>query len=311
MTTLVLGASGFLGAWTVRALLARGETVVGLVRSPAPWRLAGVDGATVIDAPETEWPSVVRSVAAEQVVSLDWAGVSGPERDGDAQWRNVERQGSVTAAAIAGGARRIVGVGSQAEYGAHDGLIGEDLPLQPTTEYGRAKVAASVQLRELCGEASVEWVWARVFSAYGPLDHEGTVLAAIARAAAGGTVLELSSGEQPWSYLYASDAAAALATLAAGTSLVGAVNVGHPDAPRLRESLEMFARSLHSESTLAFGSRTGYGLEPDASRLLSTGWAPAVGLANGLALTARWLTGQSVPDSLRAGCDLPSIRSQS
>src|SRR6185295_5203054 len=31
--------------------------------------------------------------------------------------------------------------GSAAEYGAQEGVLGEDAPLQPVTEYGRAKVA--------------------------------------------------------------------------------------------------------------------------------------------------------------------------
>lgn len=318
MAVLLLGATGFLGAWTARSLSAAtttsGTQVIALVRpSSSTWRIDGIPGVRVVRASEAEWPDEVERAAADTVLSLDWAGVAGSARDDGSQWSNLERMTAVAAAAARSGAERFVGIGSQAEYGPHDQTLTEGAHTAPVTEYGKAKLEASRQTRAVCEAAGVTWVWGRVFSTFGPLDHGHWLLPQIATALLEGRDIELSSGEQRWSYLYGADAGAALAALATAPGASGIVNVGHPDAPRLRDTIEEFARHLPHGGRLLFGAipmgpTSVTRLEPDTSRLEALGWRPRVARDEALAETARWLSGAEVADPARPGSALPAPR---
>lgn len=248
---------------------------------------------------------VVAAARGDVLVTADWSGVASGSREDDAQWANVARHRALIDAAIESGARRIVGLGSQAEYARQERPIAEDDPLGPGTVYGGAKVAAAEQLESVCRTAGVEWAWARVFSVYGPLDNDGVVLERVATALLGGSALTLSSGEQAWSMLFASDAGRAIEAVAHPGAATGPVNVAHPEAPRLRESIERFAAMFDNSGALEFGATAGPSLQADTARLESLGWAPAIEHADGLRLAAEWYRGKTVADPL-TGAVLPA-----
>jgi len=301
----VTGASGFLGAWVVRALADAGHTTTAVVRSADPWRLRGVDGVAVVAGPTEEWPQLAATSRPEVLMLLDWAGVDAQSRQNDeVQRSNLDRWTAVTDAAVQTGASRIVGLGSQAEFGPRRDIILDDSPVAPVSAYGRVKAEAAEWLASLSRRDGVSTVWARVFSAYGPLDNEGVLLAQIADASARGDAVALSSARQAWSYLYASDAAAALAVLAGHPDAPLSCNVAHPESPVLRDIIDAFTNTL-------VNARPQYGAVPDApskvqlrastARLSSLGWSPAVSLHVGLAATSAWLRRQPVPDPLGTG----------
>lgn len=303
MTILVLGASGFIGSWVARALASSGERVVAFCRPASnPWRLAAARGLHIQMATDDEWPSAIAFLRPTTIVSLDWAGVAGASRNDDSQWRNLDRQVKTIQAAAAAGTRRFVGIGSQAEYGPHDAVITESASCEPVTEYGRAKLAAMESSRAQCTTSGLEWIWGRVFSVYGPLDNGHWLLPLVGAALLDHRDISLTSGEQRWSYLYASDAASAIVRLALSSDAHGIINVGNPDAPRLRDAIEEFAIHFSTGSShLHFGARefeqnAVMWLQPDVSKLLQLGWSPAVSLRDGLEFTASWLKGELVPD---------------
>lgn len=54
--------------------------------------------------------------------------------------------------------------GSAAEYGAQDRVLREDAPLQPLTEYGRAKVAQTALAEGIAAAAAIPWTLLRPFN---------------------------------------------------------------------------------------------------------------------------------------------------
>lgn len=311
MSVLVLGASGFLGSWAVRALVARGQQTLVLAREESSlWRLEGMDDVvTVLRAPTSEWPDTIASLRPDVLVSLDWAGVAGPSRDDPRQWDNLDRLRAVVIAAARSGTRRILGVGSQAEYGPTTGVIRVDATERPTTEYGKAKLAGRYLLQEIAEDCGVEWGWARVFSAYGPLDHEHCVLPTVASGILAGEPVPLTAGVQRWGYLFCADAGEALACIAlAGVS--GVFNVGTRSTRPLRDILEEFARNFERTPDLRFGAiayppNAVMHLAADVGNLLDLGWFQRTPDARGLEATASWLAGRTVSDPLLAGRALP------
>lgn len=307
----VFGAAGFLGSWTVRALLRAGHEVVAIVRPTTDvWRIGGLPGLDVVARPSGDWPLVIGVESFDALVFLDWEGVAAGARDDDLQWSNLDRHRAMIAAAADKGVRRIVGLGSQAEYGPRLDRVEEESATSPVTTYGQAKVAAMKQLRDLCESRRIDWVWARVFSVYGPMDNDGMLLPTVAGRLGANEDVDLSSGQQRWSYLYASDAGAALAALTTHREARGIVNVGHPLAPPLREIVEEFAVNFDTAGRLNFAQKFEdpsmvVHLDPVTERLLALGWNPEVSTAEGLARTARWLRGEPIADPYFAGRRIP------
>lgn len=142
MRVVVIGASGFLGSWTVRALVEQGHLVTALVRAHSPWRIASLPEVEILVAPAEQWATEISRLRPDTLVSTDWAGVAVREREDPMQWANLGRQREVLHAAVQCGAQRVVGVGSQAEYGPRDQPIAENDQTNPVTVYGEAKLAA-------------------------------------------------------------------------------------------------------------------------------------------------------------------------
>lgn len=309
---VILGASGFLGSWCVRALLAQGHEVevISMRRQPG-WRIDGVPGFSFTHSELESWATEIERSGADTVISLDWEGVGGAHRDQESvQTGNLARLSTVVAASVRAGVKRFVGVGSQAEYGRTRGVVDEEASLNPTTAYGRAKVEGLRSLQRLADLGGMEWAWARVFSVYGPLEGDGWLFPAIADSFREARAISLTRAEQSWSYLYAADAAHALMALATHPGARGAYNVGSGNAPPLRQSIETFSRSLGAGGLLRFGAKAEGGipveLRPDVSRLESLGWREQTVLDRGLRVTAQWMTGHPVADPFALARLLPS-----
>src|SRR5215472_18844102 len=143
---LITGAGGFVGAAIAKAAALAGDDVVALVRSGAS-RLAGIARSISLEradlADTQRVAELMSSVRPDIVIHSAWEGVGGALRSDDIQLENIRTAVALADAAIASGARKFVGIGSQAEYGRYDRRILEsDLP-QPTRLYGAAKLAAN------------------------------------------------------------------------------------------------------------------------------------------------------------------------
>jgi len=296
---LVTGAGGFLGAAVVRHALAAGHRVAAFSRAPSPERLRGLSGALTlhtVDLADAEAVAgAVAEVAPAIVIHCAWEGVGGAKRASDVQLDNIRTTVALADTAIAAGARKFVGLGSQAEYGRTDKpLVETDLPC-PSTFYGAAKLGASHLVRQRCEEAGVAFAWLRLTAIYGAGDNPNWLIPSVAASLARGEAPKCTAGTQLWDYLHIDDAAAGTLAAAVTDSATGVFNLssGSPVAVRaiIERLRDLIAPGLPLRfGDIPFGPAQIMHLEGDNSRLIgATGWRPQVDTLAGLAdVAAAW-----------------------
>ena len=300
---LVAGGTGFLGSWLSRYLVSKGHEVTVLARqNSSTWRLGSEFGGDVVALRETQWPDFVLKKKFEVFVSCDWAGVEGSERNNPVQLENLKRITNCLDAFVKSDGRHFVGVVSQAEYGNPNHKISENSVCAPTTLYGVTKLDTCRTTQSMLSGTRVNWSWARIFSTYGPLDTGNWLLNSAIDSFRENRIMEVTPCEQLWSYLYASDAARALAQIALSEESQGIYNLGHPLAPPLHDTLLLLHQLMRTESKLNIGAipyreDQVMVLQPDVTRLQNLGWAPEVSMEEGLLKTAKWRNAELVDDS--------------
>jgi nucleoside-diphosphate-sugar epimerase len=302
---IVTGASGFIGAAAVRRLVGVGARVLACVRPGTDrWRLAAlprdavevaeVDLAALSGRALEDLRAAFRGFGPAAVLHAGWVGIRGAARNDPAQTANVTAAVEVVRAAAEAGARRFVGIGSQAEYGPSACASREDDCPRPATMYGAAKLAAGQLCLAVAERVGMSAAWARAFSVYGPGELRGALVPDLVRALAAGTPFPLSTCDQLWDYLYEDDAAEALALLLVREDARGVFNLASGVARPLKEAVLAIRAHVAPDAALRLGELPGKpaSLVADVSRLrAATGWGPRVALEEGIRRTAGALLG--------------------
>lgn len=297
MKIVVTGASGFLGSWICR-VLALNHEVIALVRPTSEvYRLSGIRKVSVVPRETPQWSEFIAEAKPDVLILAGWWGVGNQDRNEERQFENIEAMKQLAFAARESGAKTVIGVGSQAELGPVENSITEDLPDNPTTKYGMAKAQARLALEEIFKESETRFVWMRIFSTYGPLDTGAWLIPQTVDSLSRGKAMDLTKGEQEWSYLHAYDLARAFEAVVDNPSAAGTVNVGNPETIILKDAVTKIAQILGAEELLNFGA-VAYRddqvmkLQPTCETLISIGWKPVVSFDSGAAQTIAWLKGQ-------------------
>lgn len=298
MRVLVTGATGFLGSYLVDDLIRNGHQVAILLRPGAnPWRVSvPLSDVTIITGDLDNIYRLREPIAAfcpDGIAHLAWQGVGNVDRNNVIQGHNVPNVLDLAAISIEAGAKVFIGAGSQAEYGPYSRAIRETDLTEPTTLYGRAKLAAGNMVSQVCSDRGVRFGWLRIFSTYGPKDADYWLIPSLIRTLKKGKRMPLTRCEQRWGFLHARDAAAAFRLALTTDGAAGVFNVGSSDAPLLRETVSTLRSLVNPDADLGFGDipyrpDQVMVLQADIGRLRTLGWQPQVGLHDGLSETVSW-----------------------
>lgn len=306
MRCLVTGASGHLGSYLTERLLQAGWEVFVLAREQSDlWRLCDVlERVNVVRADLSNLSNVapaINELKPEATFHLAWDGVTSAFKNSPEQiTRNVTGSLELFEIVRSAGCKLWVGVGSQAEYGAHDSMLTEETPARPLTAYGTAKLCVGLLTKKLCELSGMRYVWLRLLATYGPKDDERHLLPATIRKLLAGERPSLTLGEQHWDYLYVTDAAEAIYRAAMSEETHGVFNLGSGESQSIRHIMERARDLIDPALPLGFGeipypADQLMRLETSIERLRSaTGWTPQVNLDEGLRRTIDWYKSQGV-----------------
>jgi len=183
------------------------------------------------------------------------------------------------------------------EYGMATGDLNEDIPAEPTTLYGRSKLEGTHAVQRACRDSGLRASVARLFTVYGPGEHQGRLFPALIQAAKTRQSLPLTAGRQRRDFTYVEDVATGLMLLGSvpkASSQV--VNLATGKLLSVRDFALQTAQVLRlDERLLEFGRLPVRGEEMahnpvNINRLTTlTGWRPPADIRSGVERTLAWL----------------------
>ncbi len=296
---LLTGASGFIGAHAVDALLARGYEVHAVARQAGGPREGVVwHEADLLEPDAAE--RLAREAHASRLLHFAWYAVPGSfwstrenERWIDASLRLLRAFGEA-------GGRRVVMAGTCAEYrwGAEvlreqDTPLGEATPLEPATLYGACKHATHLACTAVAEQLGIPLAWGRVFFLYGPGEHPGRLVSSVTRGLLAGEEVPTTDGHQKRDFMHVGDVAGAFAALL-DSPVTGAVNIASGEPVAVRDVVTLIAQAAGGLERVRIGELPSRAGEPDViggdTRRLSeeVGFQPAIGLEQGVSETVAW-----------------------
>lgn len=240
MKAFVTGATGFVGAHLVRALVARGDRVTCLVRSPAKAHAQKWPPEVRLVPGDLDDPAALADGCGDADVVFHLAGRISARNLAEFLAANRDGTARLVQAAAAHPPRRFVYVSSLAVGGptVPGRPVDETRAPAPVTNYGRSKLAGEAIVRA----APYPWTIVRPPVVYGEWDRE---VLRVFRFAQRGWGPVIGDGTQELSIIYAGDLATALIAAATAASTAGRVYyAAHPHLTTSRGFVEAVGRAV-------------------------------------------------------------------
>lgn len=257
MKILLTGATGFLGSHIAEVLCSSGHELLlpRRVKSDT-WRCTTFEDKVKWTNTDSEtFESDVLAFQPSVIINSAWNGVSARERDSwHDQLDNLYYQQRLLDLAKRLNVKVFIGIGSQAEYGTFDGCIDEDYPANPNTAYGTVKLAAQQIVKTFCEENHITWYWFRLFSCFGEREAENWLIPATIKNMLFEEHMDLTPGEQKYSYSYIKDVAGVFLTAVGGEAESGIYHIASNNLRSLRSILTSIKQYLNPDFHLNFGA---------------------------------------------------------
>ena len=290
---LVTGATGFVGARVVDALLDKQHEVHAVARKTGAERPGLTWHAADLLAPAAA-ESVVEESQARCLMHLAWYAVPGrfwtaPENERwiDASLRLVRAFGEA-------GGRRAVMAGTCAEYRWGGAVLSErETALEPATLYGACKRATYLAAESVAADLGMSLAWGRIFFLYGPGEPLGRLVSGVITGLLSGASVPTTDGHQRRDFMHVDDVANAFAALV-DADISGAINIATGEAVRVRDVVELIERAVGVHERVRYGALPTRAGEPevivaDARRMHDElGFRPMIALGPGLVDAVAW-----------------------
>jgi nucleoside-diphosphate-sugar epimerase len=293
---IMTGASGFIGRHCIKALKARNYEIIATyfncesvqeIDSSIRWHRINLFDRMSLN-------NLIAKVRPTHLLHLAWDTTTGSYLTSQENLNWLGMSLSLFKKFVSVGGKRMVGVGSCAEYEACDGLCREYMtPANPTTPYGQCKDKLRKSIDRLIKAEGVSFAWTRLFQVYGPYENPERFIPYLISSFLSGDKARCTEGNQVRDFLYVEDVADALVHIL-DTSIEGPINVASGVRTHLRDIAETIQKKMNKRDLVQLGAVPVPPYNPtravaDISRLRDeAGWAHKVDIDSGLDNTIQW-----------------------
>jgi nucleoside-diphosphate-sugar epimerase len=278
MKTLVTGASGFIGRALLRQNLSGDIHVVSRNFSLFPAGITVHSG----DLGNFEFVEYLGAQKFDRIIHLAWEGL--PNLSEENNLRNLNISQRLLEVLASSGVKDFHVSGSCLEYGEITGSANERMIGKNLSNFASSKM----KLLEFLTGLGVAYKWHRIFYAYGPHQHEKSLLSSAFSNATKGALLGLDNPSVLRDFVFVSDVANAIALLIDKPDANGVFNIGSGEATRVED----LVNTLYTQMGLEVQDRDieqSTSLTADVRKIHETcGWLPDTPIEDGVKSFLDW-----------------------
>jgi nucleoside-diphosphate-sugar epimerase len=251
----ITGITGFLGSNIAGYLVNNGHVIAATYRTSSSRILcASFEDKITWILQDDKWGQRVVEFEPQIIIHSAWLGVAHDERNSwKIQLENVNFLKEILFIAQSVGTKKVISLGSQAEYGVFDGCINESHPLKPTEAYGCVKVICAELVKQFCDSNQIDWFWLRLFSFFGKGESDKWLIPTLVNKLLTTDHMDLTFGEQKYAYLYVEDLAVAINKIIMGNGQSGVYNISGKHLTSLKNLIENIRDQINPLFQLNFG----------------------------------------------------------
>ena len=248
---LVTGANGYIGAHAVRSLLARGAkvTAADLSSEFIDPRAEIIIGDFLAD-PELIFRS---GKLPDAVIHFAWE--DGFNHNAPSHMAKLSAHFRFLTGLADRGVRQIAVMGTMHEVGCHEGMVDENTPCRPLSQYGVAKNALRQALELFCSARGIVFQWLRGFYILGDDERNHSLFTQILKAAKSGAAeFPFTSGNRRYDFQTVDELAEQIAACLMQTEIQGIIHCCSGRPVPLGEVAERFIRDHNLKIRLRYGA---------------------------------------------------------
>jgi nucleoside-diphosphate-sugar epimerase len=259
MKILISGSTGFIGSNIARKLLDGNHIVFATHRNTSSFEkcIQFKNKINWINTDSCNWKEQIKAIQPDQLIHVAWSGIDSENRN---NWKiqipNFWLSKDFFDLAKECSIKKVIGIGSQAEYGRYDFPVNEQTLLCPSDAYGAVKTLSANYLRNLFDNSMTEWYWVRVFSVFGESENEGWLIPDVISKLLKEEPISLTFCQQQYNYLYIDDIIDQIQLIVrCSENKSGIYNLCNSESISLKKLLIKITKLMGvSESLLQFGA---------------------------------------------------------
>ncbi len=296
---ILTGANGFVGSYIARSFSDSGYEITAVVRNKNSdiSLLKGINNIQIVfcdlDSIE-DLPQILSHKNYDLFLHFAWEASAGADRSNTAiQLKNVEATCKAVKTAKELHCNRFVFAGSIMTYEAKEYVLNNNSTPSPTYIYSTAKLTASMMAKITAVEQNIEYINVVISNIYGIGERSMRFLnSTIHKIISGTTELNLTSCEQIYDFIYASDAAQAIKTASLYGENLSSFYIGNREQYPLKKFILDIKDALNSTVTINFGAVEFNGAYfdyhdiIDTNKLSELGFKPRISFKEGIKMLA-------------------------
>lgn len=254
---LITGITGFLGSEIARKLYDEGNEIIALKRNTSDLSRCHnfSDNVKWINISEN-WEQKVIESNPQIIIHSAWDGVGAIERDNWLiQTNNLQFTLKLLHIAKEVNVEKLIGFGSQAEYGYFSGIIDENHLIDPKSAYGLSKYLCSQTIKVFCEQNNIDWYWLRLFSFFGEKENINWFIPSLIKNISQNNPMDMTPGDQRYAYMYIGDLAGIICNIINSSANSGVYNLSSKNSVSLKEIVNKIINILKpTKSQVNFGA---------------------------------------------------------